>query len=122
MSGSPKYKHLRRKLRRDATFPERLLWSRLKNKQAGHKFRRQESIGPYIADFFCFEVGLVVEVDGDHHAMKEIAYRDKVRDEYMLDRGLIVLRYSTQQVTESLDGVVLDIMENCKKLKNRPPL
>ncbi len=57
-----------RKLRRDAPFPERLLWSRLKNGGlSGLKFRRQHPVGPYYADFACSELKLIVELDGDIH-------------------------------------------------------
>src|SRR5208337_573404 len=57
-----------RQLRRNATIPERMLWNRLRGgRLAGLKFRRQQPIGPYIVDFFCHEVGLVVEVDGRSH-------------------------------------------------------
>ena len=118
MSGNPKHTPIRRKLRRDSTFPERLLWSKLRRKQTGYKFRRQESLGPYITDFFCHEKGIVIEVDGDYHALEIFAEKDKKRDEYLQERGYEVLRYSTQEVSENLDGVVIDIMKHCRNRKN----
>ena len=57
-----------RRLRRASTDAEIRLWSRLRNRQLGVKFRRQYQIGPYFADFCCIERGLVVEADGGQHA------------------------------------------------------
>jgi very-short-patch-repair endonuclease len=57
-----------RRLRRDATFPESLLWSCLRGgRAAGMKFRRQAAIGEFIVDFYCASVGLVIELDGLSH-------------------------------------------------------
>lgn len=60
-------KRLARELRTNMTEPEVLLWSYLKNRGLGVKFRRQQPIGRFIVDFACYERRLVVEVDGDHH-------------------------------------------------------
>ena len=60
---------LKRRLRSNMTGPETRQWSRLRARQLqGLKFRRQHGIGPYIADFYCPEQFLVIEVDGDSHA------------------------------------------------------
>lgn len=63
-----------RKLRQDATPPERMLWHLLRNRRlGGYKFRRQQPIGPFIADFYCEAASLVVEWDGhSHHDRVEI--------------------------------------------------
>jgi len=62
-------KHHARKLRKNMTDAERLLWQHLRNRQlGGYKFRRQRPIGPYIVDFVCLEKKLVIEVDGGQHA------------------------------------------------------
>lgn len=61
-----------RELRRNSTDAERLLWRHLKAKQLeGLKFRRQEQIGRFIADFVCYEKGLIVEADGGQHALEK---------------------------------------------------
>jgi very-short-patch-repair endonuclease len=71
---SHEIRHRARELRKSSTPAEQLLWQALRNRNLGdHKFRRQHPIGPYIADFFCAEVGLVVEVDGGSH-LDQIAY------------------------------------------------
>jgi very-short-patch-repair endonuclease len=54
-----------RRLRRNATDAEKLIWSTLRGRRlGGAKFRRQHPVGPYIVDFFCFEHALVIELDG----------------------------------------------------------
>jgi very-short-patch-repair endonuclease len=70
-----------RGLRREATDAERRLWSLLRNRQlGGFKFRRQVPIGPYIADFICFDRRLIIEADGGQHA--DSAY-DEARDAWL---------------------------------------
>jgi very-short-patch-repair endonuclease len=60
-----------RSLRRTSSLAERALWDRLRNRQLhGYKFRRQQRIGPYIADFACLECRLLLEVDGGQHALR----------------------------------------------------
>ena len=62
----------RRHLRKNSTNPERIIWQRLRSRQiGGFKFRRQHSIDKYIVDFFCLELDLIIEIDGDVHAYKE---------------------------------------------------
>ena len=73
----------RQELRRDATLPERLLWSKLRRKQTGFKFRRQESVGPYIADFMCAALKLIIEIDGPHHSLPECVQHDTIRETYL---------------------------------------
>jgi very-short-patch-repair endonuclease len=61
-------KQLARQLRSQQTDAERQLWRHLRNRNVhGHKFRRQEAIGPFIVDFVCFDAKLVVELDGSQH-------------------------------------------------------
>lgn len=94
-----------RALRRDATPAERRLWSALRNHAVrGLKFRRQVPIGPYIADFYCPAVRLVIELDGVSHW--EAAARDAARDAWMRRRGLRVLRIPNAEVFRNLEGVV----------------
>ena len=75
-----------RKPRESQTDVEGKLWSRLRDRQVhGVKFRRQHPIGPFIVDFCCFEKGLVVELDGGHHAERNAA--DKRRTGFLERRG-----------------------------------
>jgi very-short-patch-repair endonuclease len=97
-----------RRLRRDTTFPERLLWSRLRTAQvAGLKFRRQHPVGPFVVDFYCAEASLVVELDGRSHDGK--ADSDEQRSSYLRGLGLRVIRYTNDEVLEDIDAVVEEI-------------
>jgi very-short-patch-repair endonuclease len=92
-------------LRSNMTGVERRLWSRVRAKQLGVKFRRQHPIGPYIADFACVSARLVVELDGDTHSD---AYDDR-RDHWMKSCGWRVMRVYLNEVDDELDAVVAAI-------------
>lgn len=91
--------------RKNPTPAETTLWQKLlRNRQFhGYKFLRQKPIGPYVADFYCAELKLVIEIDGDSHAAQE-AY-DAERTAYLNQRGIRVLRYTNLDVRERLDGI-----------------
>jgi very-short-patch-repair endonuclease len=76
-----------RKLRREMSLPEAMLWKRLRRGSIGAKFRRQHPIGPYVADFCCLEARLVVEVDGEVHGADIRQQRDAARDDFMVEKG-----------------------------------
>jgi very-short-patch-repair endonuclease len=106
----------RRLLRKKSTKPEILLWSRLRKGQTGFKFRRQHSIGPYVADFYCGELRLVVEADGPLHFEEKGKIHDCKRDEFFRSRDLRVARFSTDRIMEDVGGVVEKIIEICEGL------
>ncbi len=99
----------RKKLRRDATPHEVILWSRLRNSQLGFKFRRQHSIGKYVVDFYCPEKKLVIEIDGSQHLDQE-GY-DEIRTKYLSELGCKVIRFWDNEINNNLEGVILKIME-----------
>ena len=93
-----------RKLRREATVPERLLWSVLRDRRLARlKLRRQHPIGPYFVDFYCRERKLVVEVDGMSHEDK--LEEDRQREAYLRQQGLHVFRVTNSDISEDLDAV-----------------
>ncbi|WP_293703741.1 MULTISPECIES: endonuclease domain-containing protein [unclassified Sphingopyxis] len=93
-----------RRLRRDATPAEKKLWSVLRGAGlGGFKFRRQQRLGPFIADFACQSARLVIEVDGDSHAA-QIDY-DARRTDFLAREGYRVLRFTNREVMSNLDGV-----------------
>ncbi|MBN1942440.1 MAG: endonuclease domain-containing protein [Phycisphaerae bacterium] len=101
-----------RQLRRDSSFPERLLWSKLRNHRCDElKFRRQHPIGPYVVDFFCASVGVVVELDGRSH--EDQLFQDMKRQKYLEQQGFRVIRFTNDQLLSDLDGVVEAIIEAC---------
>jgi adenine-specific DNA-methyltransferase len=96
-----------KKLRREQTDVERKLWFALRNRQFdGFKFRRQQPVGPYIADFMCFEARLIIELDGDQHGSdKGIAY-DQARNRFLKTEGYQVLRFPNHEINSSFDNVL----------------
>ncbi len=86
---------------------ERLLWYKLRNRYLhGLKFRRQHQIGSYIADFYCDERQLVVEVDGWQHFDNEGLTSDEARTRYLESLGLHVVRFTNAEVLSNLDAVL----------------
>ena len=94
---SPQQRQFAKHLRSNATELENRLWHELRAKRLdGAKFKRQVPIGPYIADFVCFQARLVVEVDGPLHDRPESRLRDIVRNAYMRREGFRILRFSSE--------------------------
>ena len=92
-----------RKLRREMTDAERVLWRYLRKKQVdGHRFRRQCPIDRFVVDFACLDRALIVEVDGGQHA--DFA-QDRTRDARLGKLGFRVLRFWNNDVLENIDGV-----------------
>jgi len=93
-----------RKLRRDATAVESKLWRHLRSRQIeGAKFRRQFPIGPYIADFACIELKLIIELDGGQHVESAT---DAVHTARLETNGYTVIRFWNSEVIENLEGVL----------------
>ena len=106
-----------KKLRKDMPQAERMLWAKLRNKQLGGlRFRRQHTIGPYIADFACVDIRLVIELDGEQHAFDEGA-KDATRDAYMERKDWTVLRFWNHEVYENLNGVLETTLDTCENLR-----
>lgn len=107
-----KLKKYSQELRKNITDAERLLWSRLRRKQLNNfQFYRQRIIGDYIVDFYCPRSKLIIEVDGGQHYQDEGDRRDKVRDDYMKNLGMRILRVSDREVLQNLNGVVERVYE-----------
>jgi 5-methyltetrahydrofolate--homocysteine methyltransferase len=66
-------------------------------------------MGHYVVDFVCHRANLVIEVDGGVHQRPDVAVRDLARDAWLISQGYTVLRFTTQQVENDIDGVVRDI-------------
>src|SRR6476660_2982130 len=95
-----------RALRRDMTLPEGLLWRVLRERPNGFKFRRQHPLGRYVADFYCASARLVIEVDGQSHSMGSQPQHDARRNEWMVGRGVRVIRFAAADVMNDLNAVV----------------
>ncbi|MBL0767923.1 endonuclease domain-containing protein [Sphingopyxis sp. DHUNG17] len=95
-----------RRLRREMTLPEVLLWEQLRGQKLGVKFRRQHPVGPYVADFCSMATKLVIEIDGEAHDRGAAPARDAARDAYFAAQGFEVVRVAAKDVLENMDGVV----------------
>ncbi len=96
-----------RELRRASTPAEEHLWTYLRGRRLhGRKFRRQHPFGTFIADFFCHEALLVVEVDGAVHLEPTQEERDRAREEVLRRCGLSVLRFRNEDVLQETDEVL----------------
>lgn len=100
-------------LRRNATEAEATLWKFLRNRnQAGCKFRRQHPLGSFVADFYCHESRLVVEVDGGYHNLVDQKAYDKWRTEELGQMGISVIRFTNEQIEGNLLVVLAEIREH----------
>ena len=114
----------RRSLRNNMPKPEAVIWSKLKGKQMlGYKFRRQYSVNRYVVDFYCPELKLAVEIDGDSHFQEESRDDDNLRQAFIESFDIQFLRFTNEDVYKNLEGVletvrrmVLEISRRCDPL------
>jgi very-short-patch-repair endonuclease len=98
-----------RRLRKSSPDAERRFWLHVRDRRlAGYKFFRQFPIGPFVVDFVCKSVGLVVELDGGQHA-EQRRYDDR-RDRFLSERGYRVIRVWNCDVVENIDGVLSAVL------------
>ncbi len=91
---------------------EQRLWYFIRRKAlGGFRFRRQHTIGPYIVDFACLEAKLVIELDGDQHALGDAPERDANRDAYLREQGFEVLRFWNNEVYDEINSVLEVILD-----------
>jgi len=118
------YTARRKALRRSLSKAEAVMWIHLSRKQMnGFKFRRQYSVNQYVIDFYCPDLKLAVEIDGDsHYRLSSLEYDDK-RQKFIESFGIKFLRFTNDDVYNNIDGV-LQIIYECTmkyKVKNTPP-
>jgi len=107
-----------RKFRTSLSLPEALLWRVLRQRPSGLKFRRQHPAGPYVADFFCHEARLVVEVDGESHERGNRPARDLERDAWFAERRFEVMRIPAREVVSDVNAVAEGIVARAGKILN----
>ena len=116
---NPRLKQIARKLRKDMTLSEILLWQQIKGKQLlGYDFHRQKPIDEYVVDYYCPRLKLIIEIDGDSHEGKE--EEDKIRQEKLESLGLTVLRYWDWDVKSNVDGIVEHLREWIEAHRSHP--
>ena len=109
-------------MRTNATDAESLMWQLLRAKRFMNlKFRRQHVMAPYIVDFYCHELGLVIELDGSQHNIEDDRVYDAERTKFLEALGLKVVRYWNHNVLSRTDVVLEDLWNVCFELKSTSP-
>ena len=120
ISYDPNLKELSRQLRRNSTLAEVLLWNHLKKRQMrGYQFLRQKPLDNYIVDFFCYELMLAIEIDGDSHDYRE--EKDLQRQQRLESFGITFLRFADIDVKGNMEGVLQSIKMRINELEEHPP-
>ena len=119
-----KLKDLRKHLRKEMTEAEEYLWKFLKKQQLGFKFRRQVSIGFFVVDFYCKDINLALELDGNIHDKESVIERDKIRQAIIECNGVYFLRFKNEDIFNNPTKVLETIKNTAlslRYLKNAPP-
>ena len=105
-----------RRLRREMSLPEVLLWRELRRRPGGLKFRRQHPAGPFVLDFVCLSARLAIEVDGEAHDRGGNPGRDEARDQWVMAQGFRTVRIPARAVLDDVEAVVTHIVTQCQPL------
>ncbi len=108
LGGSKRNLDQARRLRRELTLPEIVLWRELRKLDV--RFRKQVPADPYVLDFYCAKARLVIEVDGEAHERGDRPARDSRRDAWLAAKDIRTLRISATDVLRNLDGVMQHIL------------
>ncbi len=107
---NPKLKILASRLRKDMTLAEVLLWNELKQKKMmGHDFDRQKPLDNFIVDFYCKDLMLAIEIDGDSHEHEDAFEADKVRQQKLENYSIHFLRFDDCEVKQDMKNVLRTI-------------
>lgn len=120
ISYNPKLKELARKLRQQGILSEVLLWKQIKNKSLGVEFHRQVPIDEYIVDFFCHEIMLAIEIDGNSHLFEDIAVNDVKRQKKLEQLGVHFIRFNDKDVRHQMSMILIALENKIEQLKTSP--
>jgi len=112
---NPKLREFARQLRNNSTLSEVLLWKQIKGKALGVKFKRQVPMLEYIVDFYCQEIGLAIEVDGNIHDFRYL--EDAQRQQEIEKYGVIFIRFSNEEIKNNMFSVILSLESKIEELK-----
>ena len=104
-------------LRRNPTHFENILWQHKKTNKLSVRFKRQHPIWMYIADLYCHELKLVIEVDGSIHDLIEIKEYDVLREEDIKSFGIKVIRFTNDEIKHNVSGVIERIQNVIKEIR-----
>ena len=112
---NPKLREFARQLRNNSTLSEVLLWKQIKGKALGVEFKRQVPMLEYIVDFYCQEIGLAIEVDGNIH---DFRYLEDVQRQQEIEKyGVIFIRFSNEEIKNNMFSVILSLESKIEELK-----
>ncbi len=111
---NPELKQRARQLRKNSTLPEVLLWQKIKQRAFGVQFHRQVPMLNYIVDFYCHEIQLGIEIDGQSHDFNDVY--DLKRQAEIEAYGVTFLRFSNEEVKKNMFSVLLVIEETVNQL------
>ncbi len=114
---NPTLKELARKLRKQGILSEVLLWKKIKNKSLGIEFHRQVPIDNYIVDFYCHELMLAIEIDGNSHDHSEVRINDMHRQETLEKLGVNFIRFSDIDVKKEMNQVIYILQVKIEQLQ-----
>lgn len=114
---NPILKDLAKQLRQQGILSEVLLWKKIKNKSLGVEFHRQVPIDNYIVDFYCHELMLAIEVDGNSHMNSETQINDVIRQETLEKLGIIFIRFSDLDIKKNMNDVIRCLQAKVEELK-----
>ena len=118
MKLDPQLLEFAKTMRSNATDAEHLMWQLLRAKRFMNlKFGRQHVIAPYIVDFYCHEIGLVIELDGSQHGMDDAIEYDAERTKFLEVLDVKVVRYWNHDVLRRTVVVLADLWNVCLELK-----
>ena len=103
---NPALKNLARKLRKESTLSEVLLWQKIKGKSLGVEFHRQVPIDAYIVDFYSHELMMAIEIDGNSHEIETVYENDIVRQERLENLGVRFIRFNDNDVKKDMANVI----------------
>ena len=105
-------------LRSQMTSYEKMMWDELKGKKLGYKFRRQHPYGKFILDFYCHRLRLSIEIDGGIHNSNQQKKYDEFRTKELKRCEITELRFTNDEIKDSLDSVMKKINKEIKKIQN----
>lgn len=111
----PAILQLARDYRHPLTPAEAKIWSRVRNRGLGFKIRRQHPIWRFIADFYCAEAKLIIEIDGDSHSQPDQEEYDRARTQWLEDRQYKVIRIMNNHVHKHLEAALKEIYIACQE-------
>jgi very-short-patch-repair endonuclease len=112
----PALKVLARKLRKESTLSEVLLWRQIKARKLGVEFHRQVPLDKYIVDFYCHEVKLAIEIDGSSHEIDTVYENDLKRQEQLESLGVTFIRFGDKMVKKDMTNVIAVLADRIAEL------